>query len=65
MTRNRGLLWFAYIAFSIETFALYYNLAGTMLSTSLFFLVAGLIVAALAFMAWLLHERGQRLEAAA
>ncbi len=64
-TRNRGLLWFAYVAFSIETFAIYYNLAGTMLSTSLFFLVAGLIVAALAFMAWLLHERGRRLEAAA
>ena len=63
--RNRGLLWFAYAAFSIETFALYYNLAGTMLSTSLFFLVAGLIVAALAYMAWRLHERGQRLEAAA
>lgn len=63
--RNRGLLWFAYAAFSIETFALYYNLVGTMLSTSLFFLVAGLIVAALAFMAWRLHERGQKLEAAA
>ncbi len=62
--RNRGLLWFAYIAFSIETFAIYYNLAGTMLSTSLFFLVAGLIVAALAFMAWQLHERGRRPEEA-
>ncbi len=61
-TRNRGLLWLGYIGFSIETLAIYFNLVGTMLSTSAFFLIAGLIVAVLAFMALRLHRRGLNAE---
>lgn len=54
---NRGALWLGYIGFSIEILALYVNTVGTLLDTSLFFLVAGLLVAALAAMAWRLHAR--------
>ena len=57
-SRNRGVLWLGYIGFSIEILAVYFNLVGTMLSTSAFFLTAGLIVAVLAFMALRLHRRG-------
>lgn len=61
-TGNRGLLWLGYAGFSIETLAIYLNLVGTMLGTSMFFLSAGLIVAALAFMALRLHRRGLNAE---
>ena len=61
-TRNRGLLWLGYIGFSIETLAIYYNFVGTMLSTSMFFLSAGLIVAALALVALRLHKRASAAE---
>ena len=61
-TGNRGLLWLGYIGFSIETLAIYFNLVGTMLSTSAFFLIAGLIVAVLALMALRLHRRGLNAE---
>jgi uncharacterized membrane protein len=49
---HRGALWLGYIGFSVEVLALYWKTVGTILDTSLFFLVAGLIVAALAFLAW-------------
>lgn len=62
-SRNRGVLWLGYIGFSIEILAVYFNLVGTMLSTSAFFLTAGLIVAVLAFMALRLHRRGLSTEA--
>lgn len=56
-THHRGAIWLGYIGFSIEVLALYWKTVGTILDTSLFFLVAGLIVAALAFMAWRLAHR--------
>lgn len=52
---NRGALWLGYLGFSIEILALYGKTVGTLLDTSLFFLVAGLLVAGLAAMAWRLH----------
>ncbi|MEQ1719039.1 MAG: DUF2157 domain-containing protein, partial [Hyphomicrobium sp.] len=56
-TRQRGALWLGYIGFSIEILALYSKTVGTLLDTSLFFLVAGLIFAGLAAFAWRLHAR--------
>lgn len=56
---HRGALWLGYIGFSIEIFALYWKALGTLLDTSMFFLVAGLIVAALAFLATRLASRSQ------
>ncbi len=53
----RGPLWIGYTAFSIEILALYWKTVGSILDTSLFFLVAGLIVAALAGMAWRIARR--------
>ncbi len=48
---NRGALWIGYIAFSIEILALYSETIGSILGTSLFFLIAAVIVAALAYAA--------------
>jgi len=56
-TDNRGALWIGYIAFVVEIFALYIKMLGTLLNTSLFFLVAALIVSALAWAAYRLHQR--------
>ena len=56
-TNNRGLLWIAYAAFSIEIVSLYFKTLGTLLSTSVFFLCAGLLVIALAACAWMLINR--------
>lgn len=54
----RGALWLGYIGFSIEILALYWKTVGSLLDTSAFFLVAGVIVAALAFLATrLVHRR--------
>lgn len=58
-TGNRGLLWFAYTAFSIEVMALYFKSVGTLLGSSLFFFTAGLVVIALAFIAYRLHARSE------
>lgn len=57
-TQNRGALWLGYLGFSIEILALYWQTVGSILGTSLFFLIAALIVAALAFMALRLARRG-------
>ena len=56
-THNRIALWLGYIGFSIEILAVYAKTAGTLLDTSVLFLVAAIIVATLAFLAWRLHER--------
>jgi uncharacterized membrane protein len=56
---NRGALWLGYIGFSVEILAIYIKTIGTLLNTSLFFLVAGLIVSALAAIAYRLHARGE------
>ena len=57
-TGNRGVLWIGYIGFSIEILALYGQTVGSILGTSLFFLIAALIVAALAYVALRLAQRG-------
>jgi uncharacterized membrane protein len=54
---NRGALWLGYIAFSIEILALYGQTVGSILGTSLFFLVAAVIVALLAYAALRLARR--------
>jgi uncharacterized membrane protein len=54
---NRPALWIAYSAFSIEIFALYVKKLGSLMGTSAFFFVAGLIVIALSMMAYRLHGR--------
>lgn len=54
---HRGAIWLGYIGFSIEVLALYWKTVGTMRDTALVFLIAGLIVAGLAFMAWRLAHR--------
>lgn len=52
----RGAVWLGYVGFSIEIFSLYVKTVGSLLGSSLFFLVAGLIVIALAALAWRLHR---------
>jgi uncharacterized membrane protein len=54
---NRLALWIAYSAFSIEIFALYTKKLGSLMGTSAFFFVAGLIVIALSMVAYRLHGR--------
>lgn len=54
---NRGALWVGYAAFAAETFAVYVRMLGTLLNTSLFFLIAALIVSVLAWAAYRLHHR--------
>ena len=64
-TDHRGALWLGYTGFSIEILAVYWKTVGSILDTSLFFMIAGLIVAALAFMAWRLAARRNSLGATA
>lgn len=52
----RGTVWLGYAGFSIEILALYVQTVGSLLGSSVFFLVAGLIVIALAALAWRLHR---------
>lgn len=52
----RGAVWLGYAGFSAEIFALYVKTVGSLLGSSVFFLVAGLIVIALAGFAWRLHR---------
>ena len=47
----------AYAGFALEIFMLYVTTLGTLLNTSLFFLVAAIIVSALAWAAYRLHQR--------
>jgi uncharacterized membrane protein len=53
---HRAALWLGYVGFSIEIFALYVKKLGTLMSTSAFFLVAGLLVVALSALAYRLHR---------
>jgi uncharacterized membrane protein len=64
-TENRAALWLAYIGFAIEVFSLYVKKLGTLMSTSLFFLVAGLLVVAFAAVAYRLHGRASHTVGAA
>lgn len=61
---NRPALWLAYTAFALEIFTLYVRTFGSLLNTSLFFLVAALIVSALAWIAYRLHRSKTTTEAA-
>ena len=54
---NRAALWLAYAAFALEIFTLYLKTFGTLLNTSLFFLIAAVIVSLLAWAAYRLHQR--------
>jgi uncharacterized membrane protein len=56
-TDNRSGLWLAYAAFSIEIFSLYVKKIGTLLGTSAFFIVTGLLLAGLAWTAFRLHGK--------
>ncbi len=55
-TGNRGALWVGYIAFTIEIFTIYARMLGTLLNTSLFFMIAALIVTVMAWAAYRLHR---------
>jgi uncharacterized membrane protein len=54
---NRGALWIGYMAFSVEILAIYGETIGSILGTSLFFLIAAIIVAGLAYAALRLARR--------
>lgn len=54
---HAGLIWVGYLCFTIEIFALYQKTLGGLLGTSLFFLLAGVLVAALAAVAWRIAGR--------
>lgn len=54
---HAGLIWVGYLCFAIEIFALYQKTLGGLLGTSLFFLLAGVLVAALAAVAWRIAGR--------
>jgi uncharacterized membrane protein len=56
-TDNRAALWLAYAAFALEIFMLYVKTFGSLLNTSLFFLVAAIMVSVLAWLAYRLHQR--------
>ncbi|MEQ1649156.1 MAG: DUF2157 domain-containing protein [Hyphomicrobiaceae bacterium] len=55
-TENRSALWIAYVAFSVEIFALYLRKVGSLMGTSLFFFITGLLVIALSVVAYRLHN---------
>ncbi len=57
---NRGLRWFAYIAFAFNLCFLYIVMLGTMMDTAAFFLLAGLTLSALA---WLIARFERRIAA--
>lgn len=56
-TDNTAALWLAYAGFALEVFMLHVMTIGTLLNTSLFFLVSALIVSAFAYVAYRLHQR--------
>lgn len=56
-TENRAAIWLGYIGFSVEILSIYSKTIGSLLNTSLFFLIAGIIVAALAVLAYRIHGR--------
>lgn len=58
-TGQGGVMWLGYAGFSIEVLGIYFKTIGTLMGSSLFFLLTGLLVLALAYLAWRLHERTQ------
>jgi uncharacterized membrane protein len=60
---QRAILRLAYAGFAVEILTLYFRTVGTLLGSSLFFLVAGLLIMGLAAGAYKLHTRQQALEA--
>jgi len=60
---NRTLTWLGYTGFSIEVLGLYFKTFETLLGSSLFFLTAGIIVMALAGLAFKLHTQSDVMEA--
>jgi len=56
-TDNTAALWLAYAGFAVEVFMLHVMTIGTLLNTSLFFLISALIVSAFAYAAYRLHQR--------
>ena len=62
---NRAALWLAYGGFALEIFALYVRTFSDRLDASLFFLIAAVIVSALAWAAYKLHQRKSPTEIAA
>jgi uncharacterized membrane protein len=63
-TENRSALWIAYTIFSIEVFAIYLRQIGSRVSTAAFFLIAGLIIIALAAAAYRMHRASEPKEIA-
>jgi uncharacterized membrane protein len=59
-TNNPGAVWLGYVGFSFEVLSLYWQTVGSILGTSVFFLIAALIVAALAYVALRLARRGDQ-----
>ncbi|MEZ5926803.1 MAG: DUF2157 domain-containing protein [Hyphomicrobiaceae bacterium] len=59
MTDNRGLMWVAYAGISLELLGIYFRTFGTLLDTSLFFLIAGVLVVVLAVIAYKLVKLPQ------
>ena len=55
-TGNQRVLWLSYAFFSIEIFTLYITKIGSLLGTSAFFFIAGLLVIALATVAYRMRE---------
>lgn len=64
-TGDRAQSALAYLLFSAELLGLYFKTLGTLLDTALFFLIAGVIVFALAALAWRLRTSGQLTKGAA
>jgi uncharacterized membrane protein len=60
-TDNRVVLLIAYGAFSVEILTLYFRTLGTLMNTSLFFAIAGVLVIALASAAFRLMKRNPTL----
>ena len=56
---NQRILWLAYAAFSVEIFSLYIFKIGTLLGTSAFFFITGLLVIALAAVAYRMRTETQ------
>ena len=64
-TGNQRVLWLAYTGFSIEIFALYIAKIGSLLGTSAFFFVMGLLVIALATIAYRMRAETAQVHGAA
>lgn len=56
-TAHRGITWVAYTGFSVEVLGIYGRTLGTLIGTSLFFLLTGLLLLALAVLAWWMNRR--------